>query len=323
MTPFGLKIPQRLFGPNQGGRGGGQAGGKDGLGGGGSAGGGNHSGKGSDSEDRGLARQLDKVRGLSGSGIGGFGNGPKGPSGSGPSHYNPKYDTWVSRTPQAQKNLDQAVRDYNNRSFLERALGFVGFGQVDPTTDPNFNAAKHNAPQSSFDAIGMALGLGGMFTGLPAGAFYDAGKAAYAQATGTNPTFGEVNLGDFGMAPNTGYGSVNGQQATGQTDPNESAFGGFFGGGGTGAGASAGGYGGAAPSSQTGDNKGGQGGALGDMYNPSKPASVLSPTPTTPLPNPTAPGGALQSYQYPEMYQGVPGPSPYGYQIPLYNYWAK
>lgn len=216
--------------------------GADGRGGAGDGSGGRRDsggGKGSDREDRDLARQLDKSRNLPGANIGGRANQPKGVPDGGGVHYNPKYDTYVQRTPIAQKNLMDAVKSYNDRSFLERALGFVGVGQVDPTTDPNFNAAKHNQPQSSFDALGMGLGAVGLATGLPVGTMYDLGKGVYSQATGTNPTFGEVNIGDFGQAPQTGYGNLPGVgQTDSQTDPNEGPFGGFSGGGGTGAGQS-------------------------------------------------------------------------------------
>ena len=200
--------------------------------------GGSKTGKGSDREDRDIARQIDNSRGLPGSEVGGRASDPKGPPGSGPTHYNERFDTYVSRTPIAQRNLEQAVKDYNDRTIMEKIGSVLGIGQVDPTTDPNFNAATHNAPQTSFDALGAGLGLAGLATGLPLGSAYDIGKSIYAQGTGTNPTFGEVTLGDFGQAPQPGYGNLPGiGNVSSQTDPNEGPFGGTFGGGGTGAGA--------------------------------------------------------------------------------------
>jgi hypothetical protein len=244
-------------------------------------------------------------------------------------HYNPKYDTYVQRTPIAQENLMDAVDAYNERSWLERALGFIGIGQVDPTTDPNFNAAKQNVPNTSVDVLGNLFGLAGMFTGTPLGSIYDGVKGIYSQTTGTNPTFGEVNIGDFGNTAQPGYGSVPGYgQATGQTDPDESGWGGFLGGGGTGAGGGLFGGGGGLGGGQGGpSNAGGdghEGGVDGGYWGiPTPPTPQAPPTPALPGTNPSpseeeaAANSPYTSLSY-DAYSAVNIPT-YGNWQPVYG----
>src|ERR1043166_1825063 len=104
--------------------------------------------------------------------------------------------------------------------FLGRAL--LGLGYMDPTTMDRqalmSGQTPPGTPDTGFDAPGMALGIGGMFAGVPLGAAYLAGKTLF----GAPKDFGMVDVGNWGNmgsgwggsgASNVGsnVGSKNGQ----------------------------------------------------------------------------------------------------------------
>ncbi len=267
MTPFGLKIPQRLFGPNQGGKGGGQAGGKDGLGGGGGMKGGG-GGKGSDGWGGGGGKtQPRDPAGPQGAISGGHGIGP------------------------GARNDGRPTDNTRTTSFLDSLFGYDTFGRRREAYNNNPNPAGRNtSPVAMVPNFPYASGV------------YTA-AAALDVLSGMNPLGAVKSAANTIVTGNPGTLSSLAESAGYGKGPQEGDIG-------------------------VGHDLGGKGGALGGGfggYTPPKPTSSLTPvpTPTTPLPNPAAPGGALQQVQYPGMYQNVPGPSPYGYQIPYYNYWAK
>lgn len=89
---------------------------------------------------------------------------------------------------------------YSNDSgplgLVGRAL--LGLGYMDPTA-MNLKGlmagqAPPSTPDTGFDAPGMALGIGGMFAGMPLGAAYYGAK----KALGASSDFGMVDVGNWG-----------------------------------------------------------------------------------------------------------------------------
>lgn len=111
----------------------------------------------------------------------------------------------VQRTPQAQKNLEKAMDSYRDVTIGETIAGLLGFEDIDPSIDPDFNAATMDAPNTSVDALGIAMGIGGAVLGVPlAGQIPNALKGIGA----VPDDFGEITVGIGNEAEETGYGSL-------------------------------------------------------------------------------------------------------------------
>ena len=144
----------------------------------------------------------------------GYGSGPSGsPSGGGGQYGRGGNGSIMGGASGAYNSTSQlAARDpitsaslanqgtYNNSSgplgWLGRAM--LGLGYMDPTTMDRqalmSGATPSTSPDVGFDAPGMALGVGGMFAGVPLGAAYLAGKTLF----GAPKDFGMVNVGNWG-----------------------------------------------------------------------------------------------------------------------------
>lgn len=121
-------------------------------------------------------------------------------------HTDPETGISVQRTRQAQENLENSYDSYAGQSAFERTLrSLLGIEKINPLDDPEFNAATMDAPNTSVDALSIALGLGGLVAGVPlAGQIPNALK----QVGAIPDDFGEVTVGIGNTAEETGYGSL-------------------------------------------------------------------------------------------------------------------
>lgn len=113
----------------------------------------------------------------------------------------------VQRTKQAQDNLDTAVKEYNDIDVGDIIGGLLGVTDVNPVTDPDYNAAVMDAPNAQLDGIAAAVGtLGSLVTGFPG---LGLGVTALRQAGVIPEDVGMINLGQLpGAAPPEGFGTL-------------------------------------------------------------------------------------------------------------------
>ena len=64
-------------------------------------------------------------------------------------HTDPETGISVQRTRQAQENLEKAYKDFADQGLGDVIGDLLGFSDIDPSTDPEFNAAEMDAPNTS------------------------------------------------------------------------------------------------------------------------------------------------------------------------------